>query len=555
MPSITYWSRLEPRPRTASLAEGLAARIRDPAWLLCRQWQLGEFRGEDAASPAYVTVARHLGQVDAWRAGEGPPQPLAAAPLEAQVLAEDVDGEDMALAAELGATFERALADAGRGDLVAPFRIHYPIAPLAGDARARDPDAARFIDVLAGRRVHCVALLAAARISAPEPPAPTPADAASRDAVLAALAAATALVGATLLPDADRPAPSWRPERLDYAVDLVGRDPGGAPLTLAAGSTRDGMLEWHAFDVGTSGTAPPAEIRVDTRSLIPTLVTFRGMPSPRFWGFEHCAFNVAAVRPDKRELGKLLVLDFLLVHGVDWYSIPLRQPLGTVAAIESLVVHDVFGETTSIGPIPTGSGVDRWSLFTLSRSGADPAPWLFLAPTAGAAMQRSPAREEVRFSRDEMANLAWAIERTVWDPAGSPRSAHERAGRTAAPPPAGTSSLTYKIQTHVPDNWFPLLPVAIEPGSPETALERGVVVRDASAAPEPAGRILASSDPPVPLRIAEDALPRTGVIVSRVVHRVRWIDGTTSIWSSRRFRRASGEESSGLRFDVLVEGR
>ncbi len=553
MPSITYWSRLEPRPRTASLAEGLAARVRDPAWLLCRQWQLGEFRGEDAASPAYVTVTRRLGRVYAWRAGDEPPQALAAAPVEAQALAEDLDGEDLALAAELGAAFERSLLAAGRDDLVAPFRNHYPIAPLAGDARVRDPDAARFIDVLAGRRVHGVALLAEARASAPAPPPPTPGDDSSRDAVLAALAAATGLVGASLLPAADRPAPSWRPERLDYAMELVGRDPTGAPLTLAAGGTRDGMLEWHAFDVGAGETAPPAEVPADKRSLIPTLVTFRGMPSPRFWGFEHGAFNVAAVRPDKRELGKLLVLDFLLVHGVDWYSIPLRQPLGTVAAVDSLVVHDVFGETTSIGPVPTGSGVDRWSLFTLSRPGTDPVPWLFLSPTAGAAVQRSPAREEVRFSRDEMANLAWAIERTVWDPAGSPRSAHERAGRAAPPPAAGTSGLTYKIQTHVPDNWFPLLPVAIEPGSAETALERGAVVRDAGVPPEPVGRILAS--PPTPLRVAEDALPRTGVIVSRVVHRVRWIDGTTSIWSSRRFRRASGEESSGLRFDVLTEGR
>ena len=56
MASITYWNRLEPRPVAPSIAETLAARLRDPLWLLTRQWQFGEFQGEDAGSPAYVHI-------------------------------------------------------------------------------------------------------------------------------------------------------------------------------------------------------------------------------------------------------------------------------------------------------------------------------------------------------------------------------------------------------------------------------------------------------------------------------------------------------------------
>src|SRR4051794_8895399 len=56
MASITYWNRLEPDPRSKSLARSLAAEIRDPAWLLTRQWQLGEFQGEDAATPMSVEI-------------------------------------------------------------------------------------------------------------------------------------------------------------------------------------------------------------------------------------------------------------------------------------------------------------------------------------------------------------------------------------------------------------------------------------------------------------------------------------------------------------------
>ena len=55
MASITYWNQLRPVPRAPSVAEGLAAQVRDPAWMLCRQWQLGEFQGADGGSPAFTT--------------------------------------------------------------------------------------------------------------------------------------------------------------------------------------------------------------------------------------------------------------------------------------------------------------------------------------------------------------------------------------------------------------------------------------------------------------------------------------------------------------------
>ena len=60
MTSITSWLRLEPRTRKADMAAGLQARIYDPLWLLARQWQTGEFQGEDAGSPA---AARWRGSI------------------------------------------------------------------------------------------------------------------------------------------------------------------------------------------------------------------------------------------------------------------------------------------------------------------------------------------------------------------------------------------------------------------------------------------------------------------------------------------------------------
>ena len=49
-PSITNWNRLEGRPRSHDFDRSLRAEVRDALWMLCRQWQFGEFDGEDAGT-------------------------------------------------------------------------------------------------------------------------------------------------------------------------------------------------------------------------------------------------------------------------------------------------------------------------------------------------------------------------------------------------------------------------------------------------------------------------------------------------------------------------
>ena len=51
MSSITSWMRLQPLSRNAEMKNSLQAKIYDPLWLLARQWQMGEFEGEDNGSP------------------------------------------------------------------------------------------------------------------------------------------------------------------------------------------------------------------------------------------------------------------------------------------------------------------------------------------------------------------------------------------------------------------------------------------------------------------------------------------------------------------------
>src|SRR5512141_3072521 len=55
-PSITSWTRLEPRSREADMRSTLSARLFDPVWLMTRQWQTGEFQAEDAGTPVMARI-------------------------------------------------------------------------------------------------------------------------------------------------------------------------------------------------------------------------------------------------------------------------------------------------------------------------------------------------------------------------------------------------------------------------------------------------------------------------------------------------------------------
>jgi hypothetical protein len=62
--TISAYNRLEVSPRTADFNRSLKAEIRDPLWMLTRQWQLGELKGEDAASAVTTEISRQHKEMD-----------------------------------------------------------------------------------------------------------------------------------------------------------------------------------------------------------------------------------------------------------------------------------------------------------------------------------------------------------------------------------------------------------------------------------------------------------------------------------------------------------
>ena len=142
------WDRIEPHTRDPRLEEGLQARLADTLWMLARQWQVGEFRGEDAASPIHVRCDREplrssrasvttrrreprsSGSRRAGRSSRG------SRPRPGRGTAR------VALAGEVGLQLLRRLDGARLQRLRAPFRARVPLPPRAGGpprpARARE---------------------------------------------------------------------------------------------------------------------------------------------------------------------------------------------------------------------------------------------------------------------------------------------------------------------------------------------------------------------------------------------------------------------------------
>lgn len=565
-PSITSWNRVEPSPRSDSIQRGLEAAVRDPVWFLGRQWQVGEFQGEDAASPAFVSLASRTCPIDGWRPGSDsqPMRPYGgSAPLE-PLSQNEATTPDLRTAVELGQALEARLGTLGAGtDVVRAFRTAYPV-PGPTVMTGTDRSLARLVRVCGGRAIHGIAALRAARAAAPGLPPGLTLPAGGAGPALAALTWLISWSDAVLGPIGLQDAEGWRPEQFEYALEVAASTPDRARVTLAAHAGRFGELDWYAFDetVRSAPTTPgdgPATVRT---SLLPTPVRFSGMPNARWWLFEDARFNWASVDTDRRELGKVMVLDFMLVQSGDWFMVPFGQTVGTLAQIDQLLVRDVFGDWTLVPQAdalaaPTGA---RWSLYSLAAEGTRTglAGYFLLPPGALRTTLDGPDIEEVRFVNDEQANMAWAIEAKTEDGTGRAWLGRERAldvPDATPPPPQTTAPLRYILQTTVPVNWIPFVPVQIDAARRSVALERAAMERFVDGrvtAVLPVGRVLRPTnlaDTNV-YRLREEELAGSGTQVRRSDRRSRWTDGSTHLWTSRRRRAGVGEAASGLRYDI-----
>ncbi|MET0793547.1 MAG: hypothetical protein ABW061_18645, partial [Polyangiaceae bacterium] len=389
MTEFSWFSRLEPRPRDNDLKDSLAAKIRDPLWFLTRQWQLGRFQGEDTGSLAFIEYAGSQSALPRWLKN-GVETPVdQGAPLEPQTLREPFE-PDLSLRVELAQDFgdfliSRAGSSAAAATLVQAFHSSGQFelsAPSDSDLNPLDPATKRFLLVCAGRaldgfKLYTLGLAVAAGGSIPNSVTTDPTAIAQIKAALADLVArVTAVFGEVGTPDPEvgfSDPVTWQPGRLEYRLQVIGADPSGAGnATLDAHPDGDGEFEWFSFDVASKAPSAVEAAPVPVAfSMIPGRVEFAGMPSPHFWNFEDNTLALPDLKADVDDLLKILVADFMMVHSNDWFVLPYKQPVGTLAKTNRIIVHDVFGKLTLVERADAGAtsaGTNRWTMFSITDS-------------------------------------------------------------------------------------------------------------------------------------------------------------------------------------------
>lgn len=567
-PALRTWSRLEPLPQSTGMQVALQAGVADPLWLLGRQWQFLEFAAEDAGTPIEVRITAETGMLSRYRAGTLVPGTGtggdavaydASLPLEVLVEAEPVRAVHPRVVADAGLHLGRMLRAADLGAAVARLVEAFPLVPEEPDAEAGGADTrgAEWLELARGRALDAGALVAAlSPLRAP-------------DGTLRALPATFALPAATR-PVLERwlrwyeddivdpPAnDAWNRSRQEYAF-AVGGELAGEDVVLSADEYTDGTFDWSSLSRGTPGalgrSSPPRPPETVTLPVaMPSPVDYAGMPADRFWEFEDAEVHFGAIEAGPTDLTRLLLVEFALVYGNDWFVVPVVQPVGSILRPVTFAVRDTFGVETVVEPTREQDGTP-WRLFQIDELGGG-----LLAPALGGSLSGEPI-EQVVLLRDELANMAWGVERTVQGISGDPYDRTDEAARRAAarqqvegPPVA--AELVYRLATPVPEHWIPFVPVAAAGSAadaPGVDLERRELLRTEATGDvrpvRPRGALIGGT---APLRIAEEEVPREGAIVERAFQHARWLDGRSLLWLGRRKTAGRGEGASGLRFDAL----
>jgi hypothetical protein len=577
MASITFWARLEPFTRLQDIDAGLAAQVHDPLWMLTRQWQTGEFQGEDAGTPVRASVRMDRATLGRFHPGPVPEEGTLPGrryrldePLEALVEREPVPGaddprRDLRLAAEAGAMFLRMLDQAGVSvELRAAFAGEptFALAAPPGDA-AQDDAGRRYLAITAGRLPDGVRLFdALARSLRPAgggapglPPRPS-VTAADRPKAIAAGQAYLAWFERTWGTPGGPANPAWVPERMEYAFAVGAAGAEGSELVLSAREHHGGPLDWYSFDadigVSISGTPDDPQMDVVTQVLMPAPVRYPGMAADRWWQFEDARVNLSRVEGDPDELLRLLLVEFALLYANDWYVVPFDATPGTAYHLSSLVVTDAFGQHTLVPHHADTPGQADWRMYAVS-----PSDDILLVPPVLASSLHGDPVEEVVLLRDEPSNLVWAVEQLAPGLAGGTidrEALHRRRDGGVPPPPAETAEdeLRYRLATPVPAHWIPFQAARIDPARPEVRLRRAAALVDEGGAPalsRPLGRLLEPDRPDFSL--FEEEVPGEGVRVVREYQSARWLDGRTTLWIARRKRPGGPQAGSGLRFDLV----
>lgn len=598
---------LETRTREGDITDALRFRVYDPLWMLARQWQLGEFRGNDAGTAMSVCCEVKSAPITRYvlRGGKAlsviadePVEPYVEGiertitPLvrvesasyfldlvydcreivnKSQFLDSLRDRPELSLDAE-------AFSQPGQGSLENP--------EIAAYTESRNSRLASFRNSFAGKTFDGFKLYRMLRVGKDKE-----------------YGCPDSLANAYINWFYDRYKPedngsnSWSTRSLGYQFGCE-----NSYGTFSAKDYEGGRLSWYSFDQGERGDGKE-NVRTELIGTLPVPASYPGAPNMRLWEFEDRKVflgNSAGMQAK----GNVAFLQFATMYNNDWMVCPLKTELGRYIQVEKITVFDSFGVQSVIRRRAEDTDAktygQQWHMFenTHVNEHADPdgsAQGLLFPPSLTHVQEGAPV-EQVNFLRDEMANMVWGVETRIDDGCGSTMDASLLAsevgayvtdsyqkevkkavhvvradGDNQAMMMSGRrSDFKYVLMNSVPFNWIPFVPQHLRDedekkryagflGGREVVLRRGKMpcFFDRQYWPvRPLTDLLRPEMAPegeVPLFIDEEQVQGVGTQVVKSCQRARWVGGKTYTWMGYSKELKYTQGNSGLEFDTLKE--
>lgn len=580
-----FWQQIEPRSRTNDFSQSIQAKIHDPLWMLTRQWQMGEFQAESAGSPIKTRIKYSTTKLTRIKLGKNPVAKLLWKNTDTQIPIEPIIKQENSTSilndklkmnwrerVKIGQQFEDMLkksfnsqsdsriSNSQINDVISEFRKDNNFKISIPNDEKLDNETNQFIKFMKDKSIDGLKLIEYIKSNS-DNNLPRYIGEDLIESTRSALNDLKTWVEEFYIHDEQSNESAWQPERLEYEFSVSAPlDNSSDPKQEILTSTdyKGGELDWYHFSkpqnspklVIKNGIEPNVFSNEKAEETIPTNLVFKGMPNHRWWKFENRQTDFGKLDVRTTDLGKLLLMDFALISGNDWFIIPLTLDIGTLTKVLELEVKDVFGDVTTINHAGSDNS-EKWNMFNISKHQNKingEMDYLFLPPTFGKIEESSPL-EEVKFIRDQMANMAFSIETLITNGIGNTLTGSEE--YVSKMNDETNNTIQYRLSTGIPNNWFPWLPIHQDNKNRAIQFRKSIMMNSMDDAPEPKSHILKSLGNDA--RLNEEAISRASIKIQISNCRARWIDGTTYVFLNKRVKPGTGEGSSGLRYDTIDE--
>jgi len=601
--TLTQWNRLESRPRKYDFSRTMRAEIRDPLWMMTRQWQLGELTGEDTGTPVAAKIFYRNTILDKLKLSDNDVVVLNNdLPLETIVERENIQvvnkgDKEFINDLSLSNAIKRRLVNYIKDGFTNPLekRILKELnehADLQFDLVSDQTKALSFneVSLLVNSELHQMHAALTSRAFhggklylslKREGKLSDFIDNLSNDEKNQLDDIGIQVVNwfdSLFNQQASDKNAGWHPNHLEYQFSTAAPATTNSAVILSSKEYHGGRLDWHASDIITdenNDSELTKNLRIELISkgndeVFPAEIEFMGMPHSRWWEIEDGQLNFSQIQPNKTDMAKLLFAEFGLLFSNDWYVMPLTLPFGSLTKIDRIEIKDTFGQYTISKHYQNYSENKNWGLFGLSSTESInniDTQYLYIPPVAHDLLISEPL-EKINFIRDEMANMVWGIESVIPDGMGMGiegntmatqiREYYNRFFPKKASDKSNEAKIEYQLFSEVPENWIPFIPVKIKNGSPlsrQIQLQRAQLPRIVEGPQpmtmriEPRTSILLKEQSPY--YIIEGEILKSGTIIELHWQRTRIANGKNVIWLGKKRSNGRGEGSSAVAYDQI----